>query len=57
MIQEEDYKNRSESIESRKDLNSCIACKCEHCRKMRKSAKEINIQLCGYELDEEILVN
>jgi len=27
-------------------------------KKMRKNAKELNVQLCdGYELDEEILVN
>ena len=51
-------RKRSESRESRKDFKSCTACRCEDCRKMRKSAKEMNVQLCnGYELDEEILVN
>merc|ERR1711955_70945 len=39
-------------------MGNCIGCRYEYCVKMRKSAKELNVELCdGYELDEEILVN
>ena len=49
---------RSGSKEDKREYKSCIGCKCDDCVKMRKSAKELNVQLCdGYELDEEILVN
>merc|ERR1712240_478950 len=49
---------RSGSKNEKKEYNNCIGCKCEDCKKMRQSAKEINVQLCdGFELDEEILVN
>ena len=49
---------RSGSKEDRREFKNCIGCKCEDCIKMRKNAKEMNVQLCnGYELDEEILVN
>ena len=49
---------RSGSKDNKKEFRNCIACKCDDCTKMRKSAKELNVQLCeGYELDEEILVN
>ena len=49
---------RSGPKEDKKEYKSCIGCKCEDCMKMRKSAKELNVQLCdGYELDGEILVN
>ena len=49
---------RSGSKEDKKEYKNCIGCKCEDCVKMRKSAKELNVQLCdGYELNEEILVN
>ena len=40
---------RSGSKEDEKEFKNCIACKCNECIKMRKSAKELNIQLCdGY---------
>ena len=49
---------RSGSKEDKREYKNCIGCKCEDCVKMRKSAKELNVQLCdGFELDEEILVN
>ena len=49
---------RSGSKDEKKEYKNCIGCKCEDCVKMRKSAKELNVQLCdGFELDEEILVN
>ena len=49
---------RSGSKEDKREYKSCIGCKCDDCVKMRKSAKELNVQLCdGYELNEEILVN
>ena len=49
---------RSGSKEDRREFKNFIGCKCEECIKMRKNAKEMNVQLCnGYELDEEILVN
>merc|ERR1712240_32619 len=49
---------RSGSKEDEKEYKNCIGCKCEDCVKMRKSAKELNVQLCdGFQLDEEILVN
>ena len=49
---------RSGSKENKKEYKNCIGCKCEDCMKMRKSAKELNLQLCdGFELDKEILVN
>ena len=49
---------RSGSKDNKREYKSCIGCKCDDCVKMRKSAKELNVQLCdGYELNEEILVN
>ena len=52
------YEKRSGSKEDEKEFKNCIACKCNECIKRRKSAKELNVQLCdGYELNEEILVN
>ena len=49
---------RSESKDSKKEYKNCIGCKYEECVKMRKNAKELNVQLCdGFQLDEEILVN
>ena len=50
---------RSESKEdSNREYKNCIGCKCESCVKMRKNAKEMNVQLCeGYDMNEEILVN
>merc|ERR1712163_40700 len=49
---------RSESKDEKKEYKNCIGCKCEDCKKMRQSAKEMNVQLCDrFELDEEILVN
>ena len=48
----------SESKDSEKEYKNYIVCKCEECVKMRKNAKELNVQLCdGFQLDEEILVN
>ena len=37
---------RSESKDSKKEYKNCIGCKCEECVKMRKNAKELNVQLC-----------
>ena len=49
---------RSGSKDEKKEYKNCIGCKCEDCKKMRQSAKEMNVQLCdGFELNEEILVN
>ena len=49
---------RSGSKDNKKEFKNCIACKCNECIKMRKSANELNVQLCdGYDLNEEILVN
>ena len=46
------------SKEDKREYKNCIGCKCEDCVKMRKSAKELNVQFCdGYDLDEEILDN
>ena len=49
---------RSESKEDgKREYKNCIGCKCEACVKMRKNAKEMNVQLCeGYDISEEILV-
>merc|ERR1711889_17190 len=56
--EKERERERSESKDSKKEYKNCIGCKCEDCVKMRKNAKELNVQLCdGYELDQEILVN
>ena len=50
--------NRSGSKDEKKEYKNCIGCKCEDCKKMRQSAKEMNVQLCdGFELNKEILVN
>merc|ERR1712121_235876 len=49
---------RSGSKDERREYKNCIGCKCEDCKKMRQSAKEMNVQLCdGFQLGEEILVN
>ena len=49
---------RSGSKDTRTEYKKCIGCKCNDCEKMRKSAKELNVQLCeGYDFGEEILVN
>ena len=49
---------RSGSKDERREYKNCIGCKFEDCKKMRQSAKEMNVQLCdGFQLDEEILVN
>ena len=41
---------RSGSKEDKREYKNCIACKCSDCVKMRKSAKELNVQLCdGYD--------
>ena len=49
---------RSGSKDEKKEYKNCIGCKCEDCVKMRKSAKELNVQLCdGFQLDKEIFVN
>jgi len=49
---------RSGSKDEKKEYKNCIGCKCEDCKKMRQSAKEMNVQLCdGFKLNEEILVN
>merc|ERR1712121_101065 len=49
---------RSGSKDEKKEYKNCIRCKCEDCKKMRQSAKEMNVQLCdGFKLNEEILVN
>ena len=48
---------RSESKEdSNREYNNCIGCKCESCVKMRKNAKEMNVNLCeGYAMNDEFL--
>ena len=49
---------RSGSKDEKREYKNSIGCKCEDCKKMRQSAKEMNVQLCdGFELNEEILVN
>ena len=50
---------RSMSREKDKgECKTCIGYKCEFCMKMRKNAKEINVNLCeGYAMNEEFLVN
>ena len=49
---------RSGSKDNKREFRNCIACKCNDCEKMRKNAKEMNVNLCdGYDLAEEILVN
>ena len=49
---------RSGSKDTRTEYKKCIGCKCNDCEKMRKSAKELNVNLCeGYDFGEEILVN
>merc|ERR1711962_1879139 len=49
---------RSGSKDNKLEYNKCIGCKCNDCEKMRKNAKELNVQLCeGYDFGEEILVN
>ncbi len=49
---------RSGSKENKVEYNKCVGCKCKDCEKMRKNAKELNVQLCeGYDFGEEILVN
>merc|ERR1712243_199481 len=49
---------RSGSKENKKENRNCIGCKCVDCEKMRKNAKELNVNWCEeYKLNEEILVN
>ena len=49
---------RSGSKENKKEYRNCIGCKCVDCEKMRKNAKELNVNWCKeYKLNEEILVN
>merc|ERR1711873_22973 len=49
---------RRGSKDERREYKNCIGCKGEDCKKMRQSAKEMNVQLCdGFQLDKEILVN
>ena len=53
-----DHKRSESKEDSNREYNNCIGCKCESCVKMRKKAKEINVQLCeGYAMNEEFLVN
>merc|ERR1711962_1700962 len=41
-----------------KQYKNCIGCKCEDCEKMRKTAKELNVNWCEeFTMNEEILVN
>ena len=41
---------RSGSKENKKEYRNCMECKCVECEKMRKNAKELNVQLSdGYE--------
>merc|ERR1711962_1777387 len=45
---------RSDSIQ----YKNCIGCKCEDCEKMRKTAKELNVNWCEeFTMNEEKLVN
>ena len=49
---------RSGSKENKKEYKNCIGCKCEDCEKMRKTAKELNVNWCKeFTMNEEILVN
>ena len=49
---------RSGSKENNKQYKYCIGCKCEDCEKMRKTAKELNVNWCEeFTMNEEILVN
>merc|ERR1712112_310995 len=53
----EDKRSRSRE-DGKREYKNCIGCKCESCVKMRKNAKEINVNLCeGYAMNEEFLVN
>ena len=49
---------RSGSKDNNKQDKYCRGCKCEDCEKMRKTAKELNINWCEeFTVNEEILVN
>ena len=49
---------RSGSKNNNNQYTNCIGCKCENCEKMRKTAKELNVNWCEeFEVNEEILVN
>merc|ERR1711873_218715 len=49
---------RSGSRDNNKQYKNCIGCKFEDCEKMRKTAKELNVNWCvEFTLNEEILVN
>merc|ERR1711873_40975 len=49
---------RSGSKDEKKEYKNCIGCKCEDCKKMGQSAKEMNVKLLdGFKLNQEILVN
>ena len=49
---------RSVSKNSNKQYTSCIGCKCENCERMRKTAKELNVNWCEeFEENEETQVN
>ena len=49
---------RSGSKENKKEYRNCIGYKCVDYEKMRKNAKELNVNWCEeYKLNEEILVN
>merc|ERR1711989_38198 len=49
---------RSGSKDNKKEYENCIGCKCEDCEKMRKTAKELNVNWCEeFTMNEEILVN
>merc|ERR1712115_378714 len=49
---------RSGSKDNNKQDKYCRGCKCEDCEKMRKTAKELNVNWCEeFTVNEEILVN
>ena len=52
--------SRSRSKSQTRKYKNCIACKCQGCEKMRKNAKELNVNWCDAEeftINEDILVN
>ena len=49
-------KERRGTSRNRNRQHTCIACKCDDCERMRKTANELNVNWCE-EFNEEILVN
>ena len=48
--------DRRGTSRNRNKQNTCIACTCDNCERMRKTSSDLNVNWCE-EYNEEILVN